>query len=244
MGVGGSPVGGWAVGAPPPPAPCHLMPSAAAWRRQPALASVRNAAEGRRLRTAAPPPPRPAAPPRSGIVDADCTQVVDGTLVKIYAWCAAVPHLRASPRWCTILCMLCARRAAQGRGGGERRQAGRAPRDCRQPPPLQPARPHIGLHIHSHAPRTPTHLPCPGTTTSGATARGSSTWRAWWPARCERRARCRRRTSCERRGCEPPGPALYRKAQQAAEDEAARLTAARPPELGAWRPQPYRLKQH
>ena len=29
--------------------------------------------------------------PRSGIVDAACTQVIDGLMVKIYAWCASAP---------------------------------------------------------------------------------------------------------------------------------------------------------
>ena len=30
---------------------------------------------------------------RSGIVDAECTQVIDGTMVKIYVWCAASARL-------------------------------------------------------------------------------------------------------------------------------------------------------
>lgn len=33
-----------------------------------------------------PSPQTPAGPPSSSIVDADCTQVIDGTMVKIYAW--------------------------------------------------------------------------------------------------------------------------------------------------------------
>ena len=38
---------------------------------------------------APPPPPPPAPGRRSSIVDADCTQVIDGTMVKIYAWVRA-----------------------------------------------------------------------------------------------------------------------------------------------------------
>ena len=38
--------------------------------------------------------------PRSSIVDADCTQVVDGTMVKVYAWCVeARDHVCTRAQW-------------------------------------------------------------------------------------------------------------------------------------------------